>query len=755
MRWALVGILWLSACFGPHLDFENGALGCDDHTCPPGYECHADLHCWLPGGAPTQIDAPLVLPSIDAGARADASLGVCSGSERSCATPTQPQHCEAGAWVADPVCDASAPVCDKGQCGAGCVGPATRCLDDRTPQSCNPSGSWDTLATCMFACTGAGQCTGECVPDDKECRNGNQLWACGIDGKWALSKTCDIVCDHASCGGDCTPTQTRCNPTTPKVPQTCTGGFWQDQAPCAFACLPSGTCAPECDPAGPGTCIDGDAYHCDANGRFVLSMACATNCSGGVCTGICHDGDKQCAGAGNRTPETCTGGSWVDGTQCEFVCDQGICVVTECHPNVDKKCVNGVPSSCDATGKYVAGAACAFVCDGDHCGGICKPGTFRCNGSTNLEKCASDGKSWTLDHPCPFGCSGNQCSACTPDSMTQTCQGKCGTVANNCGAAVDCGDTCVATHGPNWICGAAQHTCVCTRDVAADCSGKCGTITDRCGFSVDCSAAGNGGLACTATGQVCEADHSCCTQEPIGTTCSGDPGDDCNTTVPNNCGVTVSCSSACDSGFTCGGNSATPQKCTCSPASVRCVGSTAQTCNGAGVTWGGDTTCSISCIDGVGCGSCIPTHTQCFDATHVESCQQNGTFGTPTACPANTPACRPSTSTCGGVCIPNTQMCRGDPNGSGEALVRCDAEGQWTITLETCSSLGCKADATGCKECDPSNYSDPCNATECNGNGEIVPGPGCGNANTFCCCVDEATGDQMCHRRTTCTGTCS
>src|SRR5262249_23123397 len=133
-------------------------------------------------------------------------------------------------------------------------------------------------------------------------------------------------------------------------------------------------------------------------------------------------------------------------------------------------------------------------------------------------------------------------------------------------------------------------------------SGKCGTIADRCGVSVDCSASGNGGLACNGAGQVCEGDHTCCTQEPIGTTCSGDPGDDCNTSVPNNCGVTVSCPSTCDSGFTCRGNAATPNKCSCAPTAIRCVGNNAQTCDAAGLTWGNEMVCQVACIDGVGCG---------------------------------------------------------------------------------------------------------------------------------------------------------
>src|SRR5262249_35133006 len=151
--------------------------------------------------------------------------------------------------------------------------------------------------------------------------------------------------------------------------------------------------------------------------------------------------------------------------------------------------------------------------------------------------------------------------------------------------------------------------------------------------------AANGGLACNGTGQVCEADHSCCTQEPLTTTCSGAAGDDCGTSVPNNCGVTVSCPTTCASDFTCGGNPATPTKCTCSPGAVRCVGLTPQTCDPAGLTWQSGTVCATACINGIGCGTCVPTHTQCSDSRHVQTCQANGTFDSGTQCPADNPVC--------------------------------------------------------------------------------------------------------------------
>src|SRR5262245_21602944 len=50
---------------------------------------------------------------------------------------------------------------------------------------------------------------------------------------------------------------------------------------------------------------------------------------------------------------------------------------------------------------------------------------------------------------------------CTPDPLTTTCGGKCGSVVNNCGAPVDCG-TCACNPAcpPCQTCDAASGRCV-------------------------------------------------------------------------------------------------------------------------------------------------------------------------------------------------------------------------------------------------------------------------------------------------------
>src|SRR5262249_35727786 len=145
------------------------------------------------------------------------------------------------------------------------------------------------------------------------------------------------------------------------------------------------------------------------------------------------------------------------------------------------------------------------------------------------------------------------CNACTPDPKATTCSMKCGTVNNNCGTAVDCGDTC-ASMGPGQTCGGGGGSNVCggTPEAAsATCSGKCGTATNNCGQSVSCSAA-NGGVTCSPA-NLCGAGgagpNSCCVPDSMSTTCSGKCG-----TVTDNCGQMVDCGTTCSTpGYTCGG----------------------------------------------------------------------------------------------------------------------------------------------------------------------------------------------------------
>ena len=195
----------------------------------------------------------------------------------------------------------------------------------------------------------------------------------------------------------------------------------------------------------------------------------------------------------------------------------------------------------------------------------------------------------------------NPTPTCQPDSQATTCAGKCATVLNNCGTAVDCGscacgrcqicqfcnaDTgqcvpnesvvgqvCGATHvcqsggscacdpvicagtGPGMSCGggATPGVCGCTPETDAEACGPqtCGTTQNRCGQTVACTGCsgccdGNqclGGSASTSCGTQGATCRTCTPFETCGTTgCEALP--DCgNPTAPGPCRVFVTSTS--------------------------------------------------------------------------------------------------------------------------------------------------------------------------------------------------------------------
>jgi hypothetical protein len=690
MRLALL-LLVVTACFSPQLSFDEGSLRCDHGACPPGYTCSQD-RCWRnvpPAGADAGAEAvdgagaadAATIPVVDAGAPADvlvlpdADAGVaCPANATGCASASQPEHCAGGVWVADPLCPSETPSCDHGVCRATCSAGDTRCLDPVTPEVCTTDGAWQARDACTYVCS-SGSCTGNCTPSHTECRD-NDLYTCTASGLWAKTQTCPNVCSAGACTGTCTVGATRCSPSAPNVPESCVGGTWQDQPPCAYACL-GGTCT-ACVPNQDKKCENGAAMTCDASGNWVLAEACPYQCTKGACSGACTDGAHQCADS--KTAQTCSGGVWSGDTLCPYVCDAatGQCG-GECQPSATQ-CVGGVASSCDATGHWSPGTACTYLCVGNACGGVCRPGTQQCDGNGGLQTCTAS-SAWGTGTTCAYGCSAGACNACTPQPQTTTCSGKCGLTNDNCGNSVDCGGC--SAKGPSWSC--VSNTCTCQRDVLADCSGKCGTITDRCGYQVNCSQQSSG-VPCNQAGQVCLAGGSCCTQDPLSTTCSGAPGAACGKAVTNNCGVQVSCGTACASGYSCGGDPATPTTCSCHPGAITCSGNTPETCNSAGTGWTSGMACASSCVVGVGCGQCTNGTTQC-SGTALQTCQ-NGAWVTTSSCPGS--VCDPTTKACG-ACAPGATRC------TGNELQTCNGNGEWQ-DFDNCAS----PQSSGHYYCNPS-----------------------------------------------------
>jgi hypothetical protein len=138
--------------------------------------------------------------------------------------------------------------------------------------------------------------------------------------------------------------------------------------------------------------------------------------------------------------------------------------------------------------------------------------------------------------PPPDGTGGG---GCTSQSMSLTCAGKCGMIADNCARDVDCGQ-CQGPDGPD---------CVSPPQTTA-CTGLCGIITDSCRRLVDC----------------CPCDGGCVSQD-LATTCAGKCG-----LVKDNCSREVNCGNTCSGVETCGGGVSNNCGCTSQPKSVICSG---------------------------------------------------------------------------------------------------------------------------------------------------------------------------------------
>jgi hypothetical protein len=168
----------------------------------------------------------------------------------------------------------------------------------------------------------------------------------------------------------------------------------------------------------------------------------------------------------------------------------------------------------------------------------------KCGSVTNTCKKVVDCGPCTCDPPCGAceRCSGTTCAACAlccdavccdqadaichratgaccvPESAAQTCDGKCGTVANTCGVEVDCGPCrCDPACAVCQICDEQTGQCVedpaqagtCCDGTAGVCSGGVCTLCDTYPNSVCDPATGACECTATCTGKACGADDGC------------------------------------------------------------------------------------------------------------------------------------------------------------------------------------------------------------------------------------------------------
>lgn len=277
----------------------------------------------------------------------------------------------------------------------------------------------------------------------------------------------------------------------------------------------------------------------------------------------------------SREPSTCTPEPNV------VVC------ADRCGPTEDNCSEARACSEDCGAGKACTDGACTCVSDGSFCTNRCGLATDNCGRAVECGGCTG-----------PDTCIDNTCG-CVPEPVSTTCKGKgCGTAKNNCGQTVACGNN-GACAAPGAIC---KTDGSCCSDDGVACSGRCGgvKVTNNCGQSVGCPQACPTSLVCIVT--------SCCTPEPLATTCAGVA---CGPNV-NNCGQAVQCPDTCDASTPCGVGGAGPNAC-CVPAPVSCsdaqCGPKLNNCGQPGTC---PDKCDLHCFR-MGCnhGTCIGTSCKC------------------------------------------------------------------------------------------------------------------------------------------------
>ena len=142
---------------------------------------------------------------------------------------------------------------------------------------------------------------------------------------------------------------------------------------------------------------------------------------------VCQEGTTDCQGS---APRTCTGGQWVVGTACPFVCTNGTCGGV-CTPG-DLECADGSSTHvCGADGQWSAPTACAVgsnetaTCSLGTCGGTCTAGFVDCDGNA-VNGCESNptndsNNCGACGHSCGGGtCVNSVCQAATVGTVSGT-----------------------------------------------------------------------------------------------------------------------------------------------------------------------------------------------------------------------------------------------------------------------------------------------------------------------------------------------
>jgi len=221
---------------------------------------------------------------------------------------------------------------------------------------------------------------------------------------------------------------------------------------------------------------------------------------------------------------------------------------------------------------------------------------------------------------------------CTPESVAQTCAGKCARVANTCGTIIDCGPCACGTCAACTSCNPNTGTCDAAFEEQA-----CGSPGQVCQAGICACKEGS-----CADGQHCDGTACVCDDQSCATGCCDDAGTchiDDNTACGIGGGVCISCTGQ---GQTCGGG-VTPGQCGCTS-----QGCGSQTCGSVVDNCGNTIPCA-------GCAGCCAGST-CQPGTADTACGVGGTCNDCTRGRGQTwgGGVTPTPGVCGCIPVPTT-----------------------------------------------------------------------------------------------------
>jgi hypothetical protein len=717
----------------------SGWTGKCEAGCTPGaYQCNpsnpAELLACPPSGLAWEHVETCLTPELcDAtNKKCDAGCGVAPGTYR--CEDAKLELCRADGTGFDTLktCqDADHCNTQKHDCLA-CVPGESQC-SGAVLQTCGADLTWSTVQTCGSPalcnathgmCNEAG-CTQvglyKCV--------GASLQQCSSDlTTWAARDTCvtATLCDATN--GRCTPPVCttpgayQCQGNTRQICDEATRN-WKDVNTCATGQVcdltdPSG-CLGTC-PTVPARCNSTFAQKCSIVNnlpQWQTTATCATSALCSVTNGAascanatCAVNQYQCSGSalqkcnagrnGWDTSKTCAAGEICDaaGGQCD-ICQSN---TYTCNSLLQlQKC-----GSDGQTNTVVDNCPSAAYCytSTDKLTGYCyrcAAGDSQCLGTSQIQTCATDRRSWNAATTCTNGCQDNAgsadyCAACPTANEVQCVQTstpgttrKCAADRSAWGATTTCtaGYGCVDSGTADYCAGTCvpnQSSCITGTPSTSlhvcnsDGKGYAATVSqcaDTANLKVCVSGAFSGTSACPSATPNCV--NGACFQ-CTGTTTACKDGSTLQT-CSNGSWVT----SVCPSGSPiCSGGVCVP--CTSASAATCNDGATRKYC-ASNNTWATQTCTSPTpnCVNGT-CFQCLSSYVPTCVGSSVQICSA-GTL-TQTPCSGATPVCYAASATTAAVC----SVC----NASTQPT--CLADG---LTLRTCVN-GSNADKL-CNSLDP------------------------------------------------------